>query len=162
MMYRSRIHPGMHGMQSSASDSVVASRDRERRGAVAVEMALMAPFLAAMTLGICEIGQLASIQSYLSEAAYAGCSTGSQPASSNSTVISNVKNCLIASNVTAASAVITIKVNNVAADVATAQLNDEITVTVAVPISAVSWVGTYYFVPGSSVLTRTVVMLKQG
>jgi len=115
------------------------------------------PFLAAMLLGITEIGQVQRAQSYVSEAAYAGCVMGSLPGTTNAAVISDVKNFLTACKMNANSAAITIRVNDVAADVATAKRNDKIKVTVSVPISAVSWPGTHRFV-----LTKSIVMLRQG
>lgn len=133
-----------------------------RRGAAAVEMALLAPFFATVILGITEIGQVQRAQCYVSEASYAGCVAGSLAGSSNSDVTSDVKNFLTSCKMTAASAVITIKVNDAVADVASAKRNDKITVKVAIPVSAISWSGTHCFVPVNSVVTKTIVMLKQG
>ena len=133
-----------------------------RRGAIAVEAALLMPFLAAMLLGITEIGQVQRAQSYVSEAAYAGCTTGSLPGGSNAGVISDVQNILTACKMTATSAVITITVNDLPADVSTAKRNDKIKVTVSVPISAISWTGTHCFVPSNSSVTKSMVMLRQG
>ncbi|MFO1041307.1 MAG: TadE/TadG family type IV pilus assembly protein [Planctomycetaceae bacterium] len=136
--------------------------ESNRRGAVAVEAALLMPFLAAMLLGITEIGQVQRAQSYVSEASYAGCVMGSLPGTTNAAVISDVKSFLTACKMNANSAAITIRVNDVAADVATAKRNDKIKVTVSVPVSAVSWTGTHCFVPSNSTVTKSIVMLRQG
>lgn len=136
--------------------------DFMRRGAVAVETALLMPFLATLILGITEIGQVQRAQCYVSEAAYAGGSTASRPGSSSSETISDIRTILTSCKMTATSAVITIKVNDVIGDVATAQRNDKISVTVAIPVSAISWSGSHCFVSQSSVVSKTVVMLKQG
>jgi Flp pilus assembly protein TadG len=133
-----------------------------RAGAVTVEMALVAPFLAAMALGITEIGQVQRDQCYVSESAYAGCCTASLTGSANSDVIRDIQKSLTAVKMTASSAVITIKVNDVSSDVATAHRNDKISVTVAIPVSATSWSGSHFFVPNNSIISKTVVMLKQG
>lgn len=133
-----------------------------RRGAVAVEAALLLPFLATLILGITEIGQVQRAQCYISEAANAGGATASRPGSSNAETISDVRTLLTSCKMTATSAVITIKVNDVVADVATAKRNDKITVTVAIPVSAISWSGSHCFVSNSSIISKTVVMLKQG
>lgn len=133
-----------------------------RRGAVAVEVALMMPFLATMILGITEVGQVQRAQCYISEAAYVGGVVGSLPGSSNSQIISDVKTFLTSCKMTATSAVITIKVNDATADISTAKRNDKISVTVAIPVSAVSWYGTHCFIPQNSYVSKTVVMLKQG
>jgi hypothetical protein len=123
---------------------------------------LLAPFLAALILGITEIGQLQKIQCYVSEATHEGGMTASVPGSSNAAVISDVRTFLTSYKMTASSAVITIKVNDVTADVSTASRNDKITVTVSIPISATSWNGSHWFVPSSAVVSNTVVVLKQG
>lgn len=125
-------------------------------------MALVAPFLVTLLLGICEIGQVQRVQCYLSEAAYTGCVAGSLPGCSNTRVINEVKNVLSASQMHADDAEITIKVNDVIRDVATATRNDKVTVTVAIPVTATSWTGSHFFVSGSSVQSRTIVMLRQG
>jgi len=139
-----------------------AMSDRDRRGAVAVELALLMPFFATIILGVTEIGQVQRAQCYVSEAAYAGCTMGSQLGSSNSLVISDVKASLTSCKMTANSAVITIKVNDVVADVSSAKLNDKVTVKVSIPVSATSWFGSHCFIPANSTISKTVVMMKQG
>jgi len=133
-----------------------------RRGAVAVEMALLAPFLATMIVGITEIGQLQRAECYIAEAAHYGCTTGSLAGGGNSSVISDIQSSLTAVRMTAASATITIKVNDIVKDVSTAQADDKISVTVSIPVSAISWTGTHVFVPASATVSKTVVMLRQG
>jgi hypothetical protein len=44
---------------------------------------------------------------------------------------------------------VTVQVNNAAADCATAQAGDEITVIVSVPVSSVTWVPGGTFLPGT-------------
>ncbi|MDB5347295.1 MAG: hypothetical protein JWP89_5672 [Schlesneria sp.] len=136
--------------------------DTARSGAVAVEMAMLAPFLATLILGITEIGQVQRAQCYISEAAGAGGATGTLPGSTNAEIIKDAQSFLTSCRMTAASAVITIKVNDVVADVSTAARNDKITVTVAIPVSAISWTGSHFFILNTSIVSKTVVMLKQG
>ena len=150
-------------IQSGVRRSSRKSRgDSSRRGTVAVEMALLMPFLSFLVLGICEVGQVQRAQCYVSEAAYAGCVAGSLPGGSNTKLISDVRNYLTACKMTAASAVITIKVNDAVNEVVSANRNDKITVTVTVPIAATSWFGSHCFVSANSTVQKTVVMLKQG
>jgi Flp pilus assembly protein TadG len=136
--------------------------DTARSGAVAVEMAMLAPFLATLILGITEIGQVQRAQCYISEAAGAAGATGTLPGSTNAEIIKDARSFLTSCRMTAASAVITIKVNDVVADVSTAARNDKIAVTVAIPVSAISWSGSHFFVLNTSIVSKTVVMLKQG
>lgn len=133
-----------------------------RSGAAAVEIAMLAPFLATLILGIAEIGQIQRAQCYVSEAACAGGVTGSLPGSTNAEIISDAKSFLTSCKMTAASASITVKVNDAVADVGTATRNDKISVTVAIPVSAISWTGSHFYVSKTFVVSKTVVMLKQG
>ena len=139
-----------------------AGRGAVRRGAVVVEMAILSPFLALLLLGICEIGQVLRVNSYLSEAARQGCAAGSLPGSSNSDVIQDVNRALSSSGLATSSATITIKVNDVVGSVAKARRNDKITVTVAIPMSAAAWTGSSVFVSRTSIQSETTVMLRQG
>jgi hypothetical protein len=129
---------------------------------VAVEVAMLAPFLATLILGIAEIGQFQRAQCYISEAACAGGATGALPGSTNSEIITDAKAFLSSCKMTSASAVVTVKVNDAVADVSTATRNDKISVTVAIPVSAISWTGSHFYILNTSVVSKTVVMLKQG
>ena len=159
-MFASRHFTQLTGQRSRSWRTTDAGH--ARRGAVAVEVALVMPFLATMILGITEVGQVQRAQCYISEAAYAGGVAGSLPGSSNAQIISDVKTFLTSCKMTATSAVVTIKVNDAIADISTAKRNDKISVTVAIPVSAVSWYGTHCFIPQNSTVSKTVVMLKQG
>lgn len=125
-------------------------------------MAILAPFLALLLLGICEIGQVLRIHSSLSEAARQGCAAGCLPGSSNADVIQNVNRALSASRLATSGATITIKVNDVVGSVAKALRNDKITVIVAIPTAQAAWTGSFVFVSSSSIQSETTVMLRQG
>ena len=155
-----QTHPDLHrpsGLRSPAS-----GRGSTRRGAVVVEKALIVPFLVALMLGICELGQALRVHSFLSEASRQGGATGSQPGNNNADVIENVKNALSTFKLNPGAAVITIKVNDVVGNVAQAKRNDKITVTVAIPMSAAAWTGSSIFVSRGSIRSETTVMLRQG
>ncbi len=160
MRLRLRVHPDL--AHSSHFRSPATGSGSMRRGAVIVEMALVAPFLVMLLLGICEIGQALRVNSFLAEAARTGCAAGSLPGSSNGDVIRGVQNGLSTRKLTASAAVITIKVNGVVGSVAMAHRNDKITVTVAIPMSAAGWTGSSVFVSRSSIQSETTVMLRQG
>ena len=155
-----RTRPGLH--RPSGLRSPAAGRGSTRRGAVVVEMALIVPFLVALMLGICEIGQALRVHSFLSEAARQGCTAGSQPGNNNADVIEDVQNALSAFKLNTGAAVITIKVNDVVGNVAKAKRNDKITVTVAIPMSSAAWTGSSVFVSRGSIRSETTVMLRQG
>ena len=155
-----RVQPNLN---HSINGHLSATRNRSRRrGAVIVEMALVAPFLVVLLLGICEIGQVQRVHSFLAEAARSGCAVGGLPGRTNADVIQSVQYGLSTRRLTTSAAVITIKVNNVVKSVALAKRNDKISVTVAIPMSAAPWIGSSMFVPRSSVRSETTIMLRQG
>jgi len=160
MRLRLRVLPDLPHSSHFRSPATVSGS--MRRGAVVVEMALVAPFLVMLLLGICEIGQAMRVHSFLAEAARTGGAAGSLPGSSNGDVIRGVQNGLATRKVTASAAAITIKINGVVGNVAKAHRNDKITVTVAIPMSAAGWTGSSVFVSRSSIQSETTVMLKQG
>jgi len=132
------------------------------RGAAVVELALVMPFLMVLALGICELGQAYRIDAILCAATRAGCVTGTRPGCSNSDVISDVQAVLATNGLSVTLVTVTIRVNDVASDVASANLNDKITVTASVPTSQVVVTTTLTYLSGNSVLSQTTTMMKQG
>src|SRR3954468_15894233 len=88
-----------------------------RQGVVTVEFAIVATVLVTLMVGMFELGRGIGVKTVLADAARVGCRTASLPGSSNSTVTSDINNVLPDNNLTAANALITIKVNNTVADV---------------------------------------------
>lgn len=134
-------------------------RRHQRRGAAAVEFALILPFLVTSFLGIFEIGRALLVKETLSNAAQRACRTASLQGKSNTDVQADVDDILSGANITGYST--TIQVNGVTADVKTAKRNDKISVRVSVPASQVFWLTTY-FVKDSMVESQTVIMVRQG
>ena len=115
-----------------------------RRGAAAVEFAVVAPILFAVVLGIIEIGRGLMTIHMLNNAARAGCRVGVIEGKATSDISTTVTNVLSAQGMTAEG--VTVEVNDGSADASTAQAGDEITVIVSIPASKVTWV------PGGSYL----------
>jgi Flp pilus assembly protein TadG len=130
-----------------------------RSGASAVEFALLLPFLGILVIGMLEIGRGLMVKEMLSDAAQKGCRTAALPGKSNSDVQADVANIMSDNGVTGYTT--TILVNGVAADVATANCFDQISVKVAVPISSVYWTTTF-FLTSQMLESETVVMMRQG
>ncbi|HUQ68852.1 MAG TPA: TadE/TadG family type IV pilus assembly protein [Planctomycetaceae bacterium] len=137
-------------------------RGAARRGAAAVELALLAPFLAALILGACETGQVLRVHAMLTEAARKGCATASHPGRSNAHVLQDVNNALSAAGLSTDAATITIRINDQAGEVAGAQRNDKISVSIAIPTAKAAWTGSFVFFSGSSLRSQTTIMLRQG
>lgn len=132
-----------------------------RKGAVIVELALIAPFLAVLILGVCEVCQVLRVRAVLADAARKGCATASAPGTSNADVIRDVSQTLEAGRV-AASASVSISINDLDGTVATARRNDKIKVLVRIPLVEATWTGSYFFFSSASLQSESLVMLKQG
>jgi Flp pilus assembly protein TadG len=139
-----------------------AHRDEARRGAATVELALCLPLLATLALGICEVGQALKVEAVLSEAARKACSTACRPGCTNTDVTNDAKSVLSANRIPTGSVTVTIAVNDAAGNVAAAVRNDKITVTVKIPIAQVNWTNTSRYFGGTTHLSQTVVMARQG
>ena len=112
-----------------------------RRGIAVTELALLAPVLAILVVGMCEIGQAARVKTVLSEAVRLGCNTGCRVGFKNNDVTNDVQSAITAAGFPGTSATVTILVNGVAGEVALAVPNDKITVKVSIPTSSVSLTG---------------------
>jgi len=118
-----------------------------RRGATAVEFALVAPVFFMFILGLIELGRGMMVQSLLENAARAGVRTGIVEGTSTSQITSTVTNMLSSQGISGDTA--TIEVNDNVADASTAQAGDEITVLVSVPVSQITWVPVPTFLHGT-------------
>lgn len=149
-----------HNHQKSRGSAVRSSASR--KGAATVELALCLPLIMTLTLGICEVGQALKVEAILSQAARAGCGTGTRPGCSNNDVRTDALAVLTANKIPTGSVTVTILVNDGATDVITALANDKVSVTVAIPISKVNWTNTRRYFGASASLSQTVVMARQG
>ena len=130
-----------------------------RRAAVAVEFALVLPFLMILVIGMFELGRGIMVKEFLSDASQKGCRTGVLPGKTNADITNDVADIMKDSNVTGYS--VTVLVNGVAGDVTTAQRFDKVSVKVSVPTSQVFWVTTF-ILTSTTVESETVVMMRQG
>jgi Flp pilus assembly protein TadG len=131
----------------------------QRRGACAVEFAILAPFLGILVLGMLELGRGLMVKEMLSDASQKACRTAALPGKSNTDVQSEVDNIMLDNGVTGYST--TILVNGAVADVSTANRFDQVSVKVSVPVSQVFWTTTF-FLTSKMVESETVVMMRQG
>jgi Flp pilus assembly protein TadG len=111
---------------------------RQRKGATAAEMAVAAPVVFAVILGIIEISRGLMVIHLLNNAAQAGCRAGIIEGQSTANIKTVVVNALSSTGISAEST--TVEVNDGTKDASSAQVGDEITVIVSVPTSAVSWI----------------------
>ncbi len=109
-----------------------------RRGAAAVEFAVVVPVLLLLVFGIFEAGRLLMVEQTLSNAARAGAREASLSGTTTTTVLANINSALALASITGH----TVTLNP--ADPSTALPNTPVQVRIAVPFSAVSWVGAMF------------------
>jgi Flp pilus assembly protein TadG len=132
---------------SSRTDRQARKRTTTRRGAHAVEFAVVAAVMFVFILGLVEVGRAFMVQHLLTNAARQGCRVGILPGKANSDVIAMVNSTLTAQGIRGDTA--TVQVNDNSADVANANSGDEVTVSVSVPVSSVTWLPGSGFLRGS-------------
>ena len=136
-------------------------RASSRRGAAAVEFAVIVPFLTLIALGMIEITRAVQVKDLLTDAARSGCRQAIRPATATAAVTAAINTSLTNANIPTSYATITLLVNGKAVDVLTAVQGDQITVKVAVPVNQVGWITPIFF-SQSSVESESVFMMRQG
>jgi Flp pilus assembly protein TadG len=144
------------------TDSFAASG--VRGGSAVVEFAFVAPFLFSVLLGMCELSRGVMVLSKLSGAARSACRTGIQRDKGNADIIADVQNIMADNSIPASAVTVTIAVTDPnGAALAESQLAPSgsiVSVQVAVPVSAVTWVPSF-FLPPVLLESQLVVMMKQ-
>ena len=110
-----------------------SKRRHERRGAVTVEMAFVAPIFFLFVLGVVEFTRAMMVQSLLTNAAHLGARAGIIDGAQQSDVTTAVSNYLSAGGI--AGATTSVSPN----PPSSAGYGQFVTVTVSVPYSSVSW-----------------------
>jgi Flp pilus assembly protein TadG len=130
---------------------------RGRTAAATVEFAIAAPVFFLFVLGMVEVGRGLMVQHLLLNAARQGCRTGILPSGGNSQISTAVADTLAPAGITAQN--VTVSVNSSATDASSANSGDDITVTIAVPVSAVTWLPVSSFLSGN--LSAQYTLRKQ-
>jgi Flp pilus assembly protein TadG len=151
-----------------------------RRGIAAVEMAMLAPLLATIIVGMIECSRGVMVKETLSNSARKGCRTGIQRTTASLDIYNDCVNIMRDNGFTStvfspappSGAVsgqtyigsITIAVTDpngtVLTDALGAPSGSQVSVQVSIPISSVMWV-TSYFLQATQLESETVVMMKQ-
>ena len=130
-----------------------------RRAVAAVELAVVAPFIVTLILGMVEIGHGIAVKESLSDAAQKACRTGTKPGKTTADAQAEVDNIMKDLNITGYTT--TILLNGQQVDIKDAVHNDQISVKVSVPVSQIYWTTTF-FLPVQDLESETVIMLRQG
>ena len=148
MMQPSGVGSALAPLQASSSRAAPIARLISRRAASAVEFAVIASVFFTFVLGFVELGRGFMIQHLMSNAARQGCRVAILEGKSSSDVNSAVYSVLSGQGVSGDT--VTVQVDDAAANASSAQPGDEITVSVSIPASSVSWV------PGAQFLFGTI------
>lgn len=126
---------------------------QNRRGAAAVEFAVVAPVFLLLVFGIIEFGRMVMVQQVITNAAREGARQGIIPGSSSSQVNKTVSTYLTGTSIGGAT-------TSVSPDPAAATYGQAITVTVSVPFTSVSWLPAPFFL-GNSTLKSSCTMRSE-
>jgi Flp pilus assembly protein TadG len=130
---------------------------RNRRGAAAVEFAVVAPVFFAFTLGMVEIGRGVMVQQIITTASREGARQAVLDGATQSSINTFVTTMLTNASVTAAGTTVAISPSLPLAS----GYNGPVTVTVSLPFNQVSWSPSPIFLNGAT-LTASTTMQSQG
>jgi Flp pilus assembly protein TadG len=142
----------------------LAARIRGRRhGAAAVEFALVVPIMLSVMMGIFESGRAFMVIDLVNDTARQGARVGAVADRSSSQITAAVDTALTNARLPsrASGTTLTIKVDNASVDASTAASDAQISVTVAIRVSSITWVPTKWFLNQNTLLSATVVMRRE-
>lgn len=141
------------------SQTMISSRRRRqasacRRGAAAVEFAIVAPLFFMLIIGCVEFGRALMVQQVLTNCSRVGAREAITLNATESEAISAASDFATGAAVSGTTVTVT-------PDPAIAEAGDMISVTVSVPFDNVSWIPAPWFMGGAT-LDATSVMRKEG
>lgn len=130
---------------------------RKRRGAAAVEFALVAPLFFLMVCGMIEFGRAIMVQQVLTNSSREGARVAvlDSQTPTASTVTSTVNTYLQNAGISGATVTIT------PAEPTSATYGQPVTVEVSIPFSSVSWLPAPWFLGGNTQLRASTVMRRE-
>jgi Flp pilus assembly protein TadG len=149
----SRQTPNAHNGQAKLENLCRLCR-RKRRGAAAVEFAIVAPLFFLLIFGMIEFGRAVMVQQVLTNASREGARIAVLDGTTGTEVHTAVDNYLQRANITGAT--VTVNPN----PPSTAVYGAPVTVSVSIPFRQVSWLPSPIFLGGST-LTATTVMRRE-
>jgi Flp pilus assembly protein TadG len=127
---------------------------KNRRGAAAVEFAVVAPLFFLLVFGMIEFGRMVMIQQVITNGSREGARIAVLDGATTGEVVTAVDNYLTNSSVTGATVTVTPDPPT------TAGYGEPVTVVVSIPFSQVSWLPTPMFLGGRT-LTASTVMRRE-
>ena len=135
-------------------DKVCRSYRKKRRGAAAVEFAVVAPVFLLLVFGMIEYGRMVMVQQVITNASREGARVGVLDGSTNQSVQDIVNQYLTSGSISGATVTVT-PTNPEDAD-----FGDPVTVSVDIPFSQVSWLPSPMYLGGTT-LSATTVMRRE-
>lgn len=134
-------------MLRASRSSQIYSCPPRRRGAAAVEFAVVSLVFFTFVLAFFEFGRALMVDYVLVNSARQACRAGIIPGATSSQITQTASTALTKGGVAGAS--VTVLVNGTNADASSAQSGDRISVSVSVPVASVSWVPFTRYLTGS-------------
>ncbi len=128
---------------------------RNRRGAAAVEFALIAPIFFLLIFGMIEFGRMVMVQQVITNGSREGARIGVLDGASGAEVVAAVGSYLNSASVSGASVTVS------PTEPSSAGYGEPVSVTVTIPFSQVSWLPSPMIIGGGTVLTATTVMRRE-
>ncbi len=135
-------------------DKVCRSFRKKRRGAAAVEFAVVAPIFLLLVFGMIEYGRMVMVQQVLTNASREGARCAVLDGSTNLDVVSVVEQYLTSGSIDGANVTVT------PTNPEDAAFGDPVTVTVDIQFSQVSWLPSPMYLGGRT-LSATTVMRRE-
>jgi Flp pilus assembly protein TadG len=129
---------------------------KQRRGAAAVEFAVVAPVFFLLVFGMIEYGRMVMVQQIITNAAREGTRTAVLDGSTTSSTKTAAINAMAAGNITVTTSNVTVSPD----PPSSAAYGDPVTVTVSVPFSQVSWLPSPMYL-GSKTMTASTTMRRE-
>lgn len=126
-------------MNAKPMNRRISQRGQRRRGAAAVEFALVATVFFLFVFGVFEIGRLVMLQQIMGEACRQGARRAILENASETAVVDQVKARLAACSISGSTVTITWPTKSTQPSIARLGFQDPITVRATVPYSSVSW-----------------------
>jgi Flp pilus assembly protein TadG len=128
---------------------------KSRRGAAAVEFAIVAPVFFLLIFGMIEFGRMVMVQQVITNASREGARIAVLDGTTGAEVATAVSDYLSSARISGA----TITVNP--AEPSSAGYGEPVTVTVTIPFDQVSWLPSPMLIGGDTALTATTVMRRE-
>lgn len=148
-------------MNTNLIPSATGRRGKQRRGAAAVEFAIVATVFFMFVFAIFEIGRLVMLQQIMGECCRQGARRAILENASETAVVDLVKSRLAANSIPGADVTITWPNKTTQPDMARLGFQDPITVRATVPYSGVSWLVPTWVIQGSVMESQALMRIER-